>query len=249
MSSGLKTVVIHSGGLDSTTLLYHLRAEGHEVKALTIDYSQRHAKEIECAQWLCTEIGVEHRLVELPGLVSILGDNALTNANIEVPTGEYRDATIQVTTVPNRNMIMLSVAIGWAASMGFNGVAFGAHAGDQTTYPDCKPPFADAMDAAARVCDWHPVSVYSPFIDWHKGQIVARGLELGVPFDKTWSCYTGRERQCGQCCTCVDRIEAFRYTGTEDPLPSVTLSDQKSMMATPPDTDVGQIPSRSVRTL
>ena len=218
MAQALKTVVVLSGGLDSTTLLYHLRAEGHEVKALTINYSQRHAREIACAQKICAELGIEHRLVELPGLVSVLGNNALTNTNIDVPTGEYQNGTIQVTTVPNRNMIMLSVAIGWAASMDFNGVAFGAHTGEHTNYPDCKPPFADAMNVAAQVCDWNPIAVYSPFIDWSKGQIVARGIDLGVPFEKTWSCYEGGDEPCGKCSTCLDRKVAFELVSSDDPL-------------------------------
>ena len=217
-SSQQRTVVVFSGGLDSTTLLYHLRAEGHEVKALTIDYKQRHDKEIQYATAICQNLGIEHRVVELPGLVAILGNNALTNPDIALPTGEYQDGTIQVTTVPNRNMILLSVAIGWAARLEFNGVAFGAHAGEHTNYPDCKPPFADAMNIAAQKCDWNPISVHAPFIDWNKGQIVKRGLEIDVPFEKTWSCYEGGELHCGKCSTCLDRLAAFAANDAADPV-------------------------------
>ena len=171
-----KTVVVLSGGLDSTTLLYHLIDEGHEVKALSINYQQKHSKELGFAKSICEHVGIEHRLVELQGLSAVLNNNALTNSEIDVPTGEYQDGTIQVTTVPNRNMIFLAVAIGWAADLKFNGVAFGAHAGEHTNYPDCKRPFAEAMNAAALVCDWNPIEVHAPFIDWNKGQIVKRGL-------------------------------------------------------------------------
>lgn len=205
-----KTVVVLSGGLDSTTLLYHLMDKGHEVKALSINYQQKHAKELGFAKSICELVSVEHRIVELQGLSAVLNNNALTNSDIDIPTGEYQDGTIQVTTVPNRNMIFLSVAIGWAAALKFNSVAFGAHAGEHTNYPDCKPPFADAMNAAAQVCDWNPIKVHSPFIDWNKGQIVKRGLELGVPFEKTWSCYNGGEIPCGECSTCVDRMQALK---------------------------------------
>lgn len=211
-----KTVVVLSGGLDSTTLLYHLIDEGHEVKALSINYQQKHSKELGFAKSICEHVGIEHRLVELQGLSAVLNNNALTNSEIDVPTGEYQEGTIQVTTVPNRNMIFLAVAIGWAADLKFNGVAFGAHAGEHTNYPDCKRPFAEAMNAAALVCDWSPIEVRAPFIDWNKGQIVKRGLELGVPFEKTWSCYNGGENPCGECSTCVDRRLAFEQCNVLD---------------------------------
>lgn len=213
-----KTVVVLSGGLDSTTLLYHLIDEGHEVKALSINYQQKHSKELSFAKSICEELKIEHRLVELQGLSAVLNNNALTNSEIDIPTGEYKDGTIQVTTVPNRNMIFLAVAIGWAADLKYNGVAFGAHAGEHTNYPDCKRPFAEAMNAVALVCDWNPIQVHAPFIDWNKGQIVKRGLELGVPFEKTWSCYNGKEAPCGECSTCVDRSTAFQLANICDPI-------------------------------
>lgn len=212
-----KTVVVLSGGLDSTTLLYHLIDEGHEVKALSINYQQKHSKELGFAKSICEHVGIEHRLVELQGLSAVLNNNALTNSEIDIPTGEYQEGTIQVTTVPNRNMIFLAVAIGWAAGMKFNGVAFGAHAGEHTNYPDCKRPFAEAMNAAGLVCDWNPIEVHAPFIDWNKGQIVERGLEIGVPFEMTWSCYNGREQPCGECSTCIDRAQAFEINNSLDP--------------------------------
>lgn len=211
-----RTVVVFSGGLDSTTLLYHLLAEGHEVKALTINYKQRHSKEILCATAICNDLRIEHRILELPGLAGIFGTNALTSEVLKVPTGPYQEGTIEVTTVPNRNMILLSLAIGWALSLKYDGVAFGAHAGEHTNYPDCKPPFAAAMNAVAHVCDNQAITVHSPFILWNKGHIVQRGLELGVPFEKTWSCYEGREFHCGKCSTCLDRLAAFAANRTVD---------------------------------
>ena len=107
MAALQQTVVVFSGGLDSTTLLYHLRAEGHEVKALTINYQQKHSKEIEHAKGICADLDVEHCVLELQGLAAVLGNNALMDNSIDIPGGEYADGTIQVTTVPNRNMIFL----------------------------------------------------------------------------------------------------------------------------------------------
>ena len=121
------------------------------------------------------------------------------------------------TLVPNRNMVMLSVAISWAIATGSRSVAFGAHAGDHTPYPDCRPAFAEAMDSAARVCHDPPIAVLAPFVTWSKAQIVEHGAELGVPFDRTWSCYRGGAVHCGACGTCVDRKGAFRISGVPDP--------------------------------
>lgn len=214
----MRTIIVFSGGLDSTTLMYHVRSMGADVKALTVNYNQRHSKEIEYAKKLCNSLDIEHRIIDLSGLQGVLGGNALTSRQANVPEGEYQEETIRVTTVPNRNMILLSVAIAWASDARYDSVAFGAHAGVHTNYPDCEERFSQAMDAAARVCDWEPISVLSPFVNWNKGDIVKRGIELGVPFERTWSCYNGRELHCGKCSTCMDRLEAFRQAGIPDPV-------------------------------
>jgi 7-cyano-7-deazaguanine synthase len=204
--------------LDSTTLLYHLRAEGQELKALSANYGQRHlARELAAANAVCTRLGVEHRTVDLTSLVGLFGGNALTTAGVGLPEGEYSADTIGVTTVPNRNMVLLSVGVAWAVSMNFDAVAFGAHGGEHTNYPDCKPPFAEVMDRAAQVCDFRPIRVLAPFVNWVKTDIVRRGMELGVPFELTWSCYAGGGEHCGRCGTCVDRRMAFQKAGVPDP--------------------------------
>ena len=141
-----KVVVIYSGGLDSTTLLYHLRAEGCAVRALSGDYRQRQAeRELEAAAAICARLGVERRTVDLGALVGFLGRNSLSDPTVPVPEGGYAAATMRATTVPNRNMIMLSVGIAWAIGLGYDAVAFGAHGGEYTPYPDCRPTFAEAM--------------------------------------------------------------------------------------------------------
>jgi len=213
----MKYVVAFSGGLDSTTLLYHLRAEGHDVKALSADYGQRHgAREGRAAEEIAELLGVERRVVNLTALVEFFGRNSLSDAAVPVPAGAYSEDSMKQTTVPNRNMVLLSVGLAWAASLHFDGVAFGAHGGEYTPYPDCQPAFAEAMDKAAAVCDWRPLSVLAPFATWSKGEIVKRGAELGVPFHLTWSCYAGGETPCGVCGTCVDRAGAFKEAGMKD---------------------------------
>ena len=183
MNRTRKTVVILSGGLDSTTLLYHLLDLGHDVSALTFNYGQRHSKEITAAKEIASLKSIRHRVVDVSGLSEIFGQNALTDISVDVPHGEYSEETIPVTTVPNRNMIMLSIAAGWAIALGYDSVAFGAHSGEYTPYPDCQPQFATAMDAATRVCDKNPIEVIAPFVRTTKTGIVRRGMELAVPFD------------------------------------------------------------------
>lgn len=210
----MKIIAAFSGGLDSTTLLYHLRAEGHEVKALSADYGQRHrAREGKAAEEIARVLEIERRVVDLRPLSTFFGANSLSDAGVAVPQGEYSEANMKLTTVPNRNMILLSVGLAWAASLKFDAVAFGAHGGEYTPYPDCQPAFAEAMDRAAQVCDWKALRVLAPFATWSKGQIVKRGADLGVPFHLTWSCYEGGDSPCGKCGTCIDRKKAFSEAG------------------------------------
>ena len=214
----MRTVVIYSGGLDSTVVLYHLRSEGHEVKALSVNYGQRHlGLEMAAADAICSRLGVERRTVDLTALVGFFGNNALTSEGAAIPEGAYAAETIVVTAVPNRNMVLLSVGLAWAASLGFDAVAFGAHGGQFTNYPDCQPPFVDAVDRAAQVCDFLPLRVLAPFVNGVKADIVRRGAELGVPFELTWSCYVGGTVHCGRCSTCIDRRAAFANAGVPDP--------------------------------
>jgi 7-cyano-7-deazaguanine synthase len=212
----MKTVLAYSGGLDSTVLLYERRAAGHEVRCLGIDYGQRHRRELEAAASLCRELDIEYRLADLRPIRPLLAGSALTDA-IAVPDGHYTDETMKLTVVPNRNMVMLSLAIAWAVSLRFDTVAYAAHAGDHTIYPDCRPAFAEAMRRAATLCDWRPIDLATPFIDKTKADLVRIGSGLGVPFARTWSCYRGGELHCGTCGTCVERREAFQHAGVEDP--------------------------------
>lgn len=214
----MKTIVVMSGGLDSTTLLYDLLKADHTVEALSFDYGQRHARELVSAQAICSVLDVPWMRADLSAIGAIIaGSSSLLNRDVAVPHGHYADVSMKKTVVPNRNMIMLSVAIGHAIARGFEAVAFGAHAGDHAIYPDCRPAFAAAMDTAALLCDWTEVRVLRPFVHMTKTQIVRRGFDLAVPFERTWSCYEGGEVHCGKCGTCVERKEAFSLAEVVDP--------------------------------
>ena len=213
----MKTVLIYSGGLDSTVLLYDLLASGDTVLALSVDYGQRHRSEVEHARRIAESLGVEWQLADLSGIAHLLAGSSLTSSEIAVPHGHYADDNMKQTVVPNRNMIMLSVAAGWAMGRQADRVAYAAHGGDHTIYPDCRPEFAAAVDRAIRLADWHEVQLYCPFIAMTKAEIVARGAKLDVDFGRTWSCYEGGPIHCGKCGTCFERREAFLRAGVSDP--------------------------------
>ncbi|MCB0359279.1 MAG: 7-cyano-7-deazaguanine synthase QueC [Bdellovibrionales bacterium] len=210
-------VILLSGGLDSSTLLYHLRQEGWRPAGLAIDYGQRHRRELAAARAIAGEAGIHLRVADISPLQPLLLGSALTDPTIDVPSGHYTDESMKATVVPNRNMLFLAVAASWAIAQGASAVAYAAHAGDHAIYPDCRPEFVRAMSAALGLADWRQLELATPFLDWDKGQIVRRGAELGVPFEKTWSCYRGGTAHCGTCGTCVERREAFSQAGVADP--------------------------------
>jgi 7-cyano-7-deazaguanine synthase len=201
----MHVVLIYSGGLDSTVLLHHLRADGHHVRALSINYGQRHGRELEAAALFAKRLGIEQRVADLRAIAPLLAGSSLTSGNIAVPEGHYEAESMKATVVPNRNMLLLALATAWAISLKADCVAYGAHGGDHAIYPDCRPEFADAMARAIGLADWHKVELIRPFVDWSKATIVRRGVELGVPFADTWSCYVGHALHCGRCGTCIER--------------------------------------------
>lgn len=227
----MRTVLIHSGGLDSTTLLYQLRAEDHEVLALSIDYGQRHRKEIEFAQRTAERLGIRHETADLAGLAHLLSGSSLTSPDVVVPQGHYEEETMKATVVPNRNMILLAVAAGWALAENCEAVSYAAHSGDHAIYPDCREEFAEALDKAIGLADWKQVRLHRPFVGMSKADIVARGEALGVPFAETWSCYQGGAVHCGRCGTCVERREAFYLAGVADPTPYAEDAPSVDVMA------------------
>ena len=213
----MKALVLFSGGLDSTVLAAQLLADGAETRLLSIDYGQRHAKELQQAEKIADALGLPHRILRLPDLGPLLGGSSLTDDQVELPEGHYAEESMKATVVPNRNMILLALAGGHALSLGFDTIAYAAHAGDHTIYPDCRPEFADAMEKALGLADWQNPNLHRPFVNFSKEELVRKGNELGAPLELTWSCYAGREKHCGKCGTCVERIEAFALAKVEDP--------------------------------
>ncbi len=214
----MRGVLILSGGVDSTTLLYKMLSDGFEVTALTFNYAQRHKKEIECARAIAERLHIRHKIVDLSSLASLLGDSALLGGK-DVPSCHYTEEAAKKTVVPNRNMIMLSVAAGYAEAHEIPDVYYAAHKNDSTIYPDCRPEFVRALAPAIRLATaWHPVELQAPFVDMSKAEIVELGLALEVPYELTWSCYRGEEHPCRSCPTCIEREEAFALNGRRDPL-------------------------------
>lgn len=206
----MKTVLIYSGGLDSTTLLYKLLHEGDTVRALSFDYGQRHKKELRAAARICKRLKVPHQIVDIRAAQNLMQNSALTSPKIAVPEGHYQDKTMRATVVPNRNMIFLSLAIAQAVSLKFDRVAIAVHAGDHAIYPDCRPAFIKAMQGAARAANYQKIAIYAPFLHITKRQIAKIGHKMGVPFELTWTCYKGLNKPCGKCGACVERSEALR---------------------------------------
>jgi len=214
----MKGVLILSGGVDSTTLLYKMHSDGYEVTALTFNYAQRHKKEITYAKAIAKRLDIKHHVVDLSSLACLLGDSALLGG-MQVPSCHYTKEAAKKTIVPNRNMIMLSVAAGYAEAHEIAEVFYAAHKNDSTIYPDCRPEFVSALRPAIRLATaWHPVDLRAPFVDMSKAEIVRMGLALEVPYELTWSCYRGEERPCRTCPTCIEREEAFALNGRRDPL-------------------------------
>jgi 7-cyano-7-deazaguanine synthase len=215
-----KAVSIVSGGMDSVTLAYLLSAEDYRLHLLSIDYGQRHVKELSYAQLCAERLGATFDIVNLCDFGKLLKGSALTD-DIEVPHGHYAAPNMAVTVVPNRNAIMLSVAYGVAVAESAEIVAIGVHSGDHFIYPDCRPQFIDAFDNMQRIAvegfGDPKLHLYAPFMHIAKHDITTIGARLGVPYADTWSCYEGGDLHCGKCGTCMERKEAFQLSGVPDP--------------------------------
>jgi 7-cyano-7-deazaguanine synthase len=213
----MKAVLLLSGGLDSTALLHVLLRGDTEVHALSFDYGQRHHRELLAAAENCRQLSVPHEIVDVTAFRKLLRGSALTD-DIDVPHGHYRDENMRLTVVPNRNMILLSLAIGYAVSICADAVAYAAHGGDHAIYPDCRPEFVEAMNKVAALANYRPILILTPFLHLDKGQILRVGLEAGMNPALTWTCYQGGPHPCQKCGACVERAEAFAACGAVDPL-------------------------------
>jgi 7-cyano-7-deazaguanine synthase len=213
-----KAVVLLSGGLDSTVLLYSMVGK-FECYPLAISYGQRHQKEVLAARRVC-EARDHNLLLRLCWLnLEVLREllpSALTGVG-KVPRGHYEAESMKSTVVPNRNMILLAVAAGYAQGLGAGTVAYAAHSGDHAIYPDCRPDFVTSAMETVRLGTGDAVILYAPFLHLTKAEIVKLGQRFTVPFEHTWSCYEGGLIHCGVCGTCTERREAFKLAGVPDP--------------------------------
>lgn len=208
------SVIIFSGGMDSTTLLYDCRER--IALALSFDYGSRHnAKELAFAQWHCQQLGIPHIIIPLDFMQKYFTSSLLIGGE-EIPEGHYADENMKSTVVPFRNGIMLAIAAGMAESRGLKNVMMANHGGDHAIYPDCRPEFVDAMSAAISAGTYEGLKILAPYTNITKADIAIRGKQLGIDYAKTWSCYKGGEKHCGKCGTCVERREALAAAGIED---------------------------------
>lgn len=209
------SIIILSGGMDSVTLL-HSQAERIKL-AVSFDYGSNHnTREIECASWQCQNLGIEHIVIPLDFMGRYFRSSLLSGA-CDVPKGEYDAENMKSTVVPFRNGIMLSVACGLAESRGLKHVMMANHSGDHAIYPDCRPEFTAAMSKAMESGTYDHISLIDPFTHLSKSDIAKLGLELGVDYSHTYSCYCGEEEHCGECATCRERKQAFADAGAPDP--------------------------------
>ena len=212
-----KAVVIFSGGMDSFTLLNRVIKEGYEVYALTFDYGQKHVKEVEVAKTVCEQLNVPHKILDISPINQLMQSSSLVGSE-DVPEGHYESDNMKSTVVPNRNMILLSLAIGYAVDIKAGKVYYGAHSGDHAIYPDCRPEFVHKMNEVAGIANYEHVSIETPYLNASKGEILEDGLKMGLSYENTWTCYNGRKKACGKCGACVERLEAFAHNQQTDPL-------------------------------
>lgn len=220
-----RAVVLLSGGLDSAVAATLVKCERFDLYALTFDYGQRNRdRELEAAKKVGAALRVkEHKILTLP--LDEIGGSALTDAKIAIPKGRSRSEIgegVPITYVPARNTIFLSIALGYAETLGADAIAIGAHAVDYSGYPDCRPEFFDAFTALAKVAtkqgvEEKPPRIMAPLLGWNKAKIIETGNDLKAPMKYTWSCYEAGKQPCGRCDACQLRAEAFSHAGVPDP--------------------------------
>ncbi len=215
-----RAIVLLSGGMDSCVCAA-LAARDHDAAALHISYGQRtESRERDSFQRICDRLRIEKRLAVRNEALRLIGGSALTDQKIEVPESHNIGSDIPVTYVPFRNAHFLSVAVSWAEVLGASKIYIGAVEQDSSGYPDCRPSYYEAFNRViANGTKAGGIEVVTPLIAMRKSEIVRLGLQLGAPFELTWSCYSHEERACGVCDSCVLRLRAFRDAGATDPIP------------------------------
>ena len=220
-----RAVLLLSGGLDSTVAAALAKERGFELHAVSFDYGQRHARELESAKAVARAMGAaSHVVMQVP--LASYGGSALTDARIAVPEGRDERTMakdIPVTYVPARNIVFLSLALGVAETRDADAIFIGANALDYSGYPDCRPEFFEAFEEVARRgtkrgVEGEPVRIEAPLLRMTKADIVREGLRLKAPLELTWSCYQGGGKACGRCDSCLLRLKGFREAGATDPI-------------------------------
>lgn len=212
-----KIIVVYSGGLDSFTLLNEAIRSGKDISALSFDYGQKHSKELHFVEKFCTQESIDSKIVDISSIKELFQGSSLTD-DIDIPKGHYEDDSMKSTVVPNRNMILISLALGYAVTKGAEEVWFGAHAGDHAIYPDCRPEFVEKMDSVARIANYSPIAIKAPYITMSKTEILAIGLNMQLDYGLTWTCYEGKDLACGSCGACYERLESFAANNVIDPI-------------------------------
>jgi 7-cyano-7-deazaguanine synthase len=217
MMPAMKSVVLVSGGLDSTVALHEAARRGTVVLGLSFHYGSKHNdRELPCAAWQCRRLGIPHQVVRLDFINELFRSDLLQSGGA-IPEGHYEDLSMRQTVVPFRNGILLAIAAGLAESREAEEVVIAAHGGDHAIYPDCRETFLVPMAEAIRAGTYAGIRLSRPFVACRKEELVRIGSALGVDFGQTWSCYQGGVRHCGRCGTCVERREAFQRAGVPDP--------------------------------
>jgi len=203
----MKGLLIYSGGMDSTTLLYNYK--DNISLAISFNYGSKHnQKELLYAKWHTKQLGIPHFIIKLNFFKKF--HSSLLKGGVEIPEGHYCDESMKSTVIPFRNGIMLAIAIGIAEDRKIDYVYIANHTGDHTIYPDCRPEFIKYMGLAGQKGTYHNIKVFSPYINKNKREIALIGKTLGIDYSKTWSCYKGLKYHCGKCGTCVERKEALK---------------------------------------
>ena len=233
MTDGQKPlgVALCSGGMDSLVMAQFCTRES-DLALLHVNYGQRtEAKELSCFHAIAEYLKVPPRLrlVADIGYLKAIGGSALTDEGIDIPEADLRREGVPVTYVPFRNAHLLAIAVSWAEVIGAKTIYIGAVAADSSGYPDCRPEFYEAMNEAIRrgTKEGSGIVVKTPFLHLKKKDIVLMGKSMGVPFERSWSCYRGGEKACGVCDSCALRLRAFAEGGVTDPLPYETRPDYR----------------------
>ncbi|GIV52136.1 MAG: 7-cyano-7-deazaguanine synthase [Candidatus Kapaibacterium sp.] len=217
-------VVALSGGMDSLVTLAEIRTKGYDIAALHFNYGQRtERRELEAFHAICDHYAIETRLVVDVAYLAAIGASSLTDPAIEVEHADLKRKEIPSSYVPFRNANILAIATSWAEALGASAIGIGAVEEDSSGYPDCRREFFSAFERVIELGtrpDTH-ITILTPVIGYRKAEIVRRGVELGVPFELSWSCYVRSDIACGECDSCALRLRGFQLAGIEDPIPYV----------------------------